>query len=169
MSRFFEDYTFKELVKRLAVYSEESLGIGHWKEAEGRGAALAEGKTLLPCSLPCPLLPCLLPYAYPFHSGVTWLTMGWMFFKWFNLMARTANEYAVYLLLESGHREEVRFPTIQEFQKWYSGELVPKSASNDFISVPIKNIQGEYMVIRPSRIVAIRVEPVFSSSVERFN
>lgn len=84
-------------------------------------------------------------------------------------MPRTPNEYAVYLLLESGHREEVKFPTIQEFQKWYSGELIPKSASSDFISVPIKNIQGEYMVVRPSQIVAIRVEPVFSSSVERFN
>lgn len=84
-------------------------------------------------------------------------------------MPRTPNEYAVYLLLESGHREEVRFPTIQEFQKWYSGELVPKSASNDFISVPIKNIQGEYMVVRPARIIAIRVEPIFSSSVERFS
>ncbi|WP_373528261.1 hypothetical protein [Nostoc sp.] len=84
-------------------------------------------------------------------------------------MVRTANEYAVYLLLESGHREEIRFPTIQEFQKWYSGELVPKAASNDFISVPIKNIQGEYMVVRPSRIIAIRVEPIFSSSVERFS
>ncbi|ABA20592.1 hypothetical protein ACN23B_14690 [Anabaena sp. FACHB-709] len=84
-------------------------------------------------------------------------------------MPRTPNEYAVHMMLESGHREEVRFPTIQEFQKWYSGELVPKSGSSDFISVPIKNIQGEYMVVRPSRIVAIRVEPVFSSSVERFN
>ncbi|WP_066382165.1 MULTISPECIES: hypothetical protein [unclassified Anabaena] len=84
-------------------------------------------------------------------------------------MPRTPNEYAVYLLLDSGHREEVRFPTIQDFQKWYSGELVPKSTSHDFISVPIKNIQGEYMVVRPSRIIAIRVEPVFSSSVERFN
>jgi hypothetical protein len=83
-------------------------------------------------------------------------------------MVRTPNEYSVHLLLESGHREEIRFPTIQEFQKWYSGELVPKSNSNDFISVPIKNIQGEYMVVRPSRILAIRVEPVFSSSVERF-
>ncbi|OUL22631.1 MULTISPECIES: hypothetical protein [unclassified Nostoc] len=84
-------------------------------------------------------------------------------------MPRTPNEYAVHLLLESGHREEVRFPTIQEFQKWYSGELVPKSASHDFISVPIKNIQGEYMVVRPSRITAIRVEPIFSSSVERYD
>jgi hypothetical protein len=71
-------------------------------------------------------------------------------------------------MMEGGHREEVRFPTIQEFQKWYSGELVPKAASDEFISVPIKNIQGEYMVVRPSRIMAIRVEPIFSSSVERF-
>lgn len=83
-------------------------------------------------------------------------------------MPRTPNEYVVHMMMESGHREEIRFPTIQEFQKWYSGELMPKAASNDFISVPIKNIQGEYMVVRPSKVVAIRVEPIFSSSVERF-
>ncbi len=68
---------------------------------------------------------------------------------------------------KAGHREEVRFPTIQEFQKWYSGELMPKAASDDFINVPIKNISGEYMVLRPSKVVAIRVEPIFSSSIER--
>lgn len=94
--------------------------------------------------------------------------MGWMCLKQFNLMPRTPSEYLVHMMLEGGHREEVRFPTIQEFQKWYSGELMPKSASNDFISVPIKNIQGEYMVLRPSRVLALRVEPIFSSSVERF-
>ena len=83
-------------------------------------------------------------------------------------MPRTPSEFAVHLLLEGGHREEVRFATIQDFQKWYSGELVPKAASSDFITVPIKNIQGEYMVLRPSKVLAIRVEPVYSSSVERF-
>lgn len=77
------------------------------------------------------------------------------------------SEYSVFLLLEGGHREEVRFPTIQDFQKWYSSELVPKSSSQDFINVPIKNIQGEYMVVRPSRILAIRVEPIFTSSIDR--
>ncbi|MEG3440352.1 hypothetical protein V0288_24710 [Pannus brasiliensis CCIBt3594] len=82
-------------------------------------------------------------------------------------MSRKADEYAIHLFLNSGHREEVRFPTIQDFQKWYSNELVPKADSNDFINIPIKNIQGEYMVIRPSSIVAIRVEPVFFGSVER--
>lgn len=83
-------------------------------------------------------------------------------------MPRTPDEYAVHILLSGGHREEVRFTTIQEFQKWYSGELMPKAASTDFISVPIKNIQGEYMVLRPSSVLAIRVEPVFAGSVERF-
>ena len=83
-------------------------------------------------------------------------------------MPRTPDEYAVHILLSSGHREEVSFTTIQEFQKWYSGELMPKATSNDFISVPIKNVQGEYMVVRPSSVTAIRVEPVFGGSVERY-
>lgn len=83
-------------------------------------------------------------------------------------MPRKADEFAVHIFLETGHKEEVRFTTIQEFQKWYSGELVPKSASRDFINVPIRNIQGEYMVLRPASVVAIRVEPVFLGSVERF-
>jgi hypothetical protein len=82
--------------------------------------------------------------------------------------ARTPTEYAVHLLIQGGHREEVRFQTIQDFQKWYSGELVPKASSDDFITVPIKNVQGEYMVLRPSSVLGIRVEPVFSSSVERY-
>lgn len=71
-------------------------------------------------------------------------------------------------MIEGGHREEIRFSNIQEFQKWYSSELVPKSASKEFINVPIKNVQGEYMVVRPASILAIRVEPLFSSSVERY-
>jgi hypothetical protein len=82
-------------------------------------------------------------------------------------MPRSPDEYAIYLFLSSGHREEVRFASIQEFQKWYSSELVTKSDSNDFINVPIKNIQGEYMVLRPASVMAIRVEPIFFGSVER--
>ena len=83
-------------------------------------------------------------------------------------MPRKADEYAIHIFLSSGNTEEVRFETVQEFQKWYSSELVPKSDSQEFISIPIKNIQGEYMVVRPANIVAIRVEPVFLSSVERY-
>jgi hypothetical protein len=83
-------------------------------------------------------------------------------------MPRKADEYAVHILITGGHREEIRFSTVQEFQKWYSTELVPKSDSDDFVNVPIKNIQGEYMVLRPKSVLAIRVEPVFLGSVERF-
>lgn len=82
--------------------------------------------------------------------------------------ARVPSEYAVHVLLEGGHREEVRFATIQDFQKWYSSELMPKSTSNEFITVPMKGSQGEYMVVRPSKVLGLRVEPVFTSSVERF-
>lgn len=82
-------------------------------------------------------------------------------------MPRTPSEYAVHIMMAGGHREEVRFSTIQDFQKWYSGELVPKSGSNEFINVPLKTIQGEYMVLRPSQVVALRVEPVFYGSVDR--
>ena len=31
----------------------------------------------------------------------------------------------------------------------------------------MKNTEGEYMVIRPSSVIAIRVEPIFFGSVER--
>ncbi|GAB4237604.1 MAG: hypothetical protein Kow0049_23550 [Stanieria sp.] len=83
-------------------------------------------------------------------------------------MPRKPDEYSIHIFLTNGYKEEVRFSTVQDFQRWYSTELVPKSDSQDFINVPIKNIQGEYMVVRPSSIVAIRVEPVFLGSVERF-
>lgn len=82
-------------------------------------------------------------------------------------MPKTPQEYAVYLMLSGGHREEVRFQTLQEFQKWYKDSVVPKQESSEFVNVPIKNIQGEYMVVRPSTIIGIRVEPIFTTSVER--
>ncbi|MCW6037570.1 hypothetical protein K4A83_14985 [Spirulina subsalsa FACHB-351] len=83
-------------------------------------------------------------------------------------MPRKPDEYVVFILLSTGHREEVRFNSIQEFQKWYSGEFIPKANDDTFISVPIKNLQGEYMVLRPNCVAAIRVEPVFGGSVERY-
>jgi hypothetical protein len=83
-------------------------------------------------------------------------------------MPRQPDEYAVHFFLSGGQKEEVRFSSVKEFQQWYTSEIVSKSSSQDFISVPIKNIQGEYMVVRPANIIAIRVEPVFLGSVERF-
>ncbi|MFS8118209.1 MAG: hypothetical protein ACMG55_06910 [Microcoleus sp.] len=84
-------------------------------------------------------------------------------------MPRTPSEYSVHLLLDGGHREEIRFATLQDFQLWYSKTLVPKQDSSEFLNVPIKNIQGEYMVVRPTSVVGIRVEPIFSSSIDRYD
>jgi hypothetical protein len=82
-------------------------------------------------------------------------------------MPRTPDEYAVHLLMSGGHREVVRFPNIKDFQKWYAAEVVQKKDSNDFVSVPMKTAEGEYMVVRPVSILAIRVEPVYTSSIDR--
>ncbi|MEB3283533.1 MAG: hypothetical protein VKK42_31885 [Lyngbya sp.] len=77
------------------------------------------------------------------------------------------SSFAVYLMLEGGHREEVRFTTFEQFQIWYTKVLNPQHESNEFVNVPIKNMQGEYMVVRPSSIKAIRVEPIFTTSIDR--
>jgi len=82
-------------------------------------------------------------------------------------MPRDPDEYAVHLFFTGGQREEVRFNSLKEFQTWYAGDLKPKANENDFINVPIRNIRGEYMVVRPASIIAIYVEPVFMGSVER--
>ncbi len=82
-------------------------------------------------------------------------------------MPRTPDEFAVHFLISGGHREEVRFTTIQEFQKWYSEKLMPKVASGDLIQVPIRNSANEFFVLRPTSILGIRVEPIFAGSIER--
>ncbi len=87
-------------------------------------------------------------------------------------MPRTPDEYVVHLMIEGGHREEIKFPTMQEFQVWYNKVLLPKFDSNEFVNVPIKqraedSNSKEYMVVRPNAIKAIRVEPVFTSSIDR--
>jgi hypothetical protein len=64
-------------------------------------------------------------------------------------------------MLRSGHREKVHFPTLEAFQQWYQGVLTA-SAPEAFINVPITDLEGEYLVLRPSSVLAIRVEPLFN-------
>lgn len=82
-------------------------------------------------------------------------------------MPKTPDEYAVHIMLTSGHRQEVRFTTLQEFQDWYSSKLMPNANDTSFLTVPMSNSQGEYMVIRPSCVAGIRVEPIFAGSIDR--
>ncbi|MDY7021498.1 MAG: hypothetical protein AAFO04_25810 [Cyanobacteria bacterium J06592_8] len=80
---------------------------------------------------------------------------------------RKPSSYAVHIMIEGGHREEVKFAKLEQFQVWYQKVLIPKHTSDEFVNVPIKDREGEYMVVRPSSIKAIRVEPVFTTSIER--
>lgn len=84
-------------------------------------------------------------------------------------MPRIPDEYAVHLLLSGGHREEVRFETMEEFQKWYETEIVAKPTNKEFVEVPLGDIDGGYLVLRPLAVMGIRVEPVFAGSVDRDN
>lgn len=75
-------------------------------------------------------------------------------------MPRTPRRYAIHLILSSGQKETIHFATLEEFQQWYGGVL-NGSSGDGFVNVPINDFQGEYLVVRPSAVVAIRVEPEF--------
>lgn len=73
-------------------------------------------------------------------------------------MSRMPSSYRVHLILASGHREVVAFESLEAFQQWYGGVLTA-SSTDTFVNVPIQELPGEYLVLRPSSVLAIRVEP----------
>ncbi|MEY2644477.1 MAG: hypothetical protein RLZZ611_1126 [Cyanobacteriota bacterium] len=77
-------------------------------------------------------------------------------------MSRTPSRYAIHLLLAGGHEQVVHFASLDAFQRWY-GSVLNAGASDAFINVPIDDLPGDYLVIRPGSLHAIRVEPVYGS------
>ncbi|MCS5705926.1 MAG: hypothetical protein VKN17_01550 [Cyanobacteriota bacterium] len=77
-------------------------------------------------------------------------------------MPRIPRRYAVHLHLSGGQTESVNFPTLEAFQQWYGGVLTA-AASDTFVNVPIAELEGEYLVVRPSSVIGIRVEPQYGS------
>jgi hypothetical protein len=80
-------------------------------------------------------------------------------------MSRTPSSYRVHLILTGGHRETVPFESLEAFQQWYGGVLTA-STPDTFVNVPIQDLPGEYLVLRPSSVLAIRVEPCYSQSLD---
>lgn len=70
--------------------------------------------------------------------------------------------YIVHLHLSGGQSEAVPFATLEAFQQWYGGVLTA-ATTDAFVNVPIAGLEGEYLVVRPSRVIAIRVEPQYGS------
>jgi len=65
-------------------------------------------------------------------------------------------------MLEGGHEQVVVFRTLEDFQKWYGGVLT-SAAPDAFVNVPLEDLELEYLVLRASSVIAIRVEPLFAS------
>jgi hypothetical protein len=78
------------------------------------------------------------------------------------VMPRTPRRYAIHLILAGGHRETVNFATIEAFQQWYQGTLHTAQAADTFINVPIDELEGEYLLLRASSVIGLRVEPQFT-------
>lgn len=77
-------------------------------------------------------------------------------------MGRTPRRYAIHLHLSGGQSEVVHFADLEAFQQWY-GSVLTVSAPEAFVNVPISEMEGEYLVLRPSAVIAIRVEPQFNA------
>jgi hypothetical protein len=77
-------------------------------------------------------------------------------------MARTPSRYAIHLLLAGGHTQVVHFPSLDAFQQWY-GTVLNAGSADAFINVPITELPGEYLVLRPSAVQGIRVEPIYGA------
>ncbi len=63
--------------------------------------------------------------------------------------------------MSGGQTETVMFASLQAFQQWY-GDVLTASSPDTFVNVPIGDLDGEYLVLRPAAVVAIRVEPRFN-------
>jgi len=77
-------------------------------------------------------------------------------------MARTPSRYAIHLLLAGGHSQVVHFPSLDAFQQWY-GTVLNAGPADAFINVPITDLEAEYLVLRPSAVLGIRVEPIYGA------
>jgi len=80
-------------------------------------------------------------------------------------MSRVPRRFHIHLLLVGGHEQVVEFRTLDDFQKWYGGVLTT-AAPDAFVNVPLEDLELEYLVLRASRVIAIRVEPIFASLQE---
>ena len=78
------------------------------------------------------------------------------------LMSRTPRRYAVNLHLVGGQTERVFFPKLETFQEWYQGWSMPRTRAVSS-TVPLSDLEGEYLVVRPQAVIGVRVEPQFSS------
>ena len=77
-------------------------------------------------------------------------------------MSALPRRYAVHLHLSGVQSETVHFHTLEAFQQWY-GSVLTASAPDTFVNVPLADLEGEYLVVRPAAVIGIHVEPKFNA------
>ena len=77
-------------------------------------------------------------------------------------MARKPDEFNVHILMDGGHREEVRAQGPKEVTKLMN-DIFMGGAGDDFIRLP-KQMDNEFLIVRPSRVCGVSVEAVFFTS-----
>ncbi len=80
---------------------------------------------------------------------------------------RKPDEYVVHLFLEGSHIVDMRFNTLEEVKGWYNAKFKTKANEDEMMPLPMKG-DNEILFVRPQRISAIHVEPVYVSSVNMF-
>ena len=81
-------------------------------------------------------------------------------------MSRKPDEFNVHILMEGGHREEVRVNGPKEVTKLMN-DIFMGGNGDDFVRLP-KQLEHEFLIVRPSRVCGVSVEAVFASSVAAF-
>jgi hypothetical protein len=80
-------------------------------------------------------------------------------------MGRIPRRFLIHLLLAGGHTQLVEFETLEDFQQWY-GEVLATALPEALVSVPLRGLQLEYLLVRAGSVIGIRVEPEFGASQE---
>lgn len=76
-------------------------------------------------------------------------------------MARKPDGYLVHLMLEGGQTMQVRVKEAREYTELINNLMV---GGEDFIALP-KQMDNEYMIVRPKRVAGVAVEAIYTSSV----
>ncbi|MGQ9838489.1 MAG: hypothetical protein ACUVRV_11150 [Cyanobacteriota bacterium] len=76
-------------------------------------------------------------------------------------MARKPDEYLIHIMLEGGQTMQVRVKEAREYTELINNLIV---GGEDFITLP-KQMDNEYMIVRPQRVAGVAVEAIYASSV----
>ncbi|MFS8884721.1 hypothetical protein [Synechococcus sp. H70.2] len=76
-------------------------------------------------------------------------------------MPRKPDGYLIHIMLEGGQTLQVRVKEAREYTELINQLMV---GGDEFIPLP-KQMDNEYMIVRPRRVAGVSVEAIYTSSV----